>query len=139
MSYESLHSLPNLSLHDVNKQTTTDGYETTFSDQLRATRTKINWDQVYYYYLQDSFLNQGATLSLIASNRDDEFSGGSTVVATQSIPSSSMMAHAGALRVPHDTEFVGPTVTTMDYVKNIVPTILPIATVHSWSNSENWR
>jgi len=31
---------------------------------------------------------------------------------------------------------VEPTVTTMDYVKNTVPTI-PIATVHAWSDSEN--
>jgi len=30
---------------------------------------------------------------------------------------------------------VEPTVTTMDYVKNTVPTI-PIATVHAWSDSE---
>ncbi|PPQ93380.1 hypothetical protein CVT25_007089 [Psilocybe cyanescens] len=41
-----------------------------------------------------------------------------------------------ALRVLHNMEPIEPTVETMCYVKNSIPTI-PIATVHAWSNSED--
>ncbi|KXN86150.1 hypothetical protein AN958_10452, partial [Leucoagaricus sp. SymC.cos] len=95
-----------------------------FTDQLRATRAKINWDQVYK--IASSIKGQPCT------SNNDKFSGGCNTI----YPIIFEDGTSWALRVPHDMTPVEPTVTTMDYVKNTVPTI-PIATVHAWSNSEN--
>lgn len=97
-----------------------------FIDQSRATRAKVNWDQVYK--TASSIKGQPCTAN------KNEFSGGCNTV----YPITFEDGTSWALRVPHDMIMtpVEPTVTTMDYVKNTVPTI-PIATVHAWSDSED--
>ncbi|KAF8060724.1 kinase-like domain-containing protein [Lyophyllum atratum] len=96
------------------------------TDQLQATRAKINWDQVYK--TASSIKGQPCT-----SNKE-EFSGVCNIV----YPIIFEDGTSWALRVPHAIleDDIEPTVTTMNYVKNTVPTI-PIATVHAWSDSKD--
>lgn len=53
------------------------------------------------------------------SSNNDEFSGGCNTIYPIIFEDGTSWAH----RVPHDMVPVEPTVTTMDYIKNTVPTI----------------
>ena len=97
----------------------------TTDKRLQATRSKINWDQVFK--TASSIRNQPCTSDGV------EFSGDCNIVFRIAFEDGIRWA----LRIPY--EELCPTietVTTMRYVRSTVPDI-PIATVRAWSDSED--
>lgn len=96
------------------------------ADLQQATRAKINWDQVFK--TASSLKGQPCT------SDGKEYSGGCNIVYCIEFSGGARWA----LRIPYD-ENLGPvesTVKAMRYVRSAAPDI-PIAAVHSWSDSED--
>ncbi|TFK32240.1 hypothetical protein BDQ12DRAFT_716531 [Crucibulum laeve] len=99
---------------------------TTATEQLQATRAKINWDQIFK--IASSIRKQPCT------SDGNEFLGGCNIVYCIAFVDGTRWA----IRLPYDEmrSAVEATVTTMQYGHSTVPDI-PIATVHAWSDSED--